>query len=308
MEVRKVQRKLALIVSVFLLGLGAFVAVGHAVGRTIGFRDDSAARDLHPVGLLQSTQTGIESVIDPFTASQFGITSDSYTNARKLGDTSAGPVYALPGSTGACVVLLPAYSCGRLSTTSEPVVGVFVQNPAGKYLVGGGLVADSVNAVSVKTHGTSSSVAANLVQGGFVVTEDQGIASGPVDIVVAKTVARKMASFHGPAAAQRPTAAQRAQATHCTRYAPSISQDYQCDLYGTIVGSGYYQTPSTALRDSNKINMSASRSWALCYVGSFCSYGTGQAGGQTASDGYRAAECWQTGADVSGRCRTDWHD
>jgi hypothetical protein len=99
-----------------------------------------------------------------------------------------------------------------------------------------------------------------------------------------------------------------ALASHCTRYAPVHSQDVNCNVWGAIVGDSVYQTPSTALRDLNRINMAASRPWTLCYVGDFCASGTGASGVIGASSGHRIARCYQTGNNVQGRCRTNWHD
>ena len=105
-----------------------------------------------------------------------------------------------------------------------------------------------------------------------------------------------------------PGVAAAAAANHCTRYAPVISQDYNCTVTGTMYSSGSYQTPSTALRDSNYIGLNASRTWTLCYVGGSCSSGVGTVGSMGASSGYKAAWCAIAGSAVTGRCTTYWHD
>lgn len=99
-------------------------------------------------------------------------------------------------------------------------------------------------------------------------------------------------------------------ANHCTRYAPVVSQDYNCTVVGSLDPTGYYQTPSTGLRDNNQISMGQSRSWSLWYANSIISAsGTGTYGSTGGSGGaYRAADCSMASSVVSGYCVTDWHD
>ena len=97
-------------------------------------------------------------------------------------------------------------------------------------------------------------------------------------------------------------------ANHCTRYAPVISQDVNCDLKGTMFSTGTYSTPSVALRDSNRINVDASRSLAIRYDSANWIFATGTAVSQGPSAGYQSAQCAIGGNPVNGRCRTDWHD
>ncbi len=101
-------------------------------------------------------------------------------------------------------------------------------------------------------------------------------------------------------------------ANHCTRYAPIVSQDFNCTVSGTMYNSssGIYETPSTALRDENSIQLQASRTWELAYYGgNYASGGgTGTAGHIWSSAGYAQAACWFVGASVTGYCVTYWHD
>jgi hypothetical protein len=98
-------------------------------------------------------------------------------------------------------------------------------------------------------------------------------------------------------------------ANHCTRYAPIVSQDTNCDLQQTMYSTGEYDTPSTALRDANYINLAASRNFAYAYSTECCwNYGTGTAGSEGSSGGYAVAKCAIGGASVTGRCKTNWHD
>jgi hypothetical protein len=101
-------------------------------------------------------------------------------------------------------------------------------------------------------------------------------------------------------------------ANHCTRYAPIVSQDFNCTVSGTMYNSssGIYETPSTALRDENTIALQASRTWEIAYYGgNYASAGgTGTTGHIYSSAGYATAACWFTGASVTGYCETLWHD
>jgi hypothetical protein len=103
-------------------------------------------------------------------------------------------------------------------------------------------------------------------------------------------------------------------ANHCTRYAPSISQDSNCTFSGTMYdsGVGIYETPSTALRDSNVLSLAASRHWELTYYGGTNpgASGTGMNASIGSSNGYARAQCWlwYQEPSVTGHCTTDWHD
>jgi hypothetical protein len=75
-----------------------------------------------------------------------------------------------------------------------------------------------------------------------------------------------------------------------------------------MTSSGTYSTPSTALRDSNRIDVDASRSLAIRYGSQSWIFGTGTSLSQGASSGFDSAQCAIGGANVNGRCRTNWHD
>jgi hypothetical protein len=111
-------------------------------------------------------------------------------------------------------------------------------------------------------------------------------------------------------AAKPEAAAPAAAATHCTRYAASVSQDYNCYLYMTLANSTTYSTPATALRDGNFISLSAERNWTLWYVGGngAASTKTLSSGSIGSSGGYATAACRVNNGSVDGVCYTNWHD
>jgi hypothetical protein len=137
----------------------------------------------------------------------------------------------------------------------------------------------------------------------------RGSARLAVLYVVAALVAAGAALLLSQASGGAPLRVAHA-ANHCTRFAPNISQDFNCFATGSLVASGFYSTPSTALRDITEISLASSRSWNLAssggnYAGAG---GTGTAGNLQSSGGYAYAECWIAGSGVQGNCETQWHD
>jgi len=110
--------------------------------------------------------------------------------------------------------------------------------------------------------------------------------------------------------AQRPLAA---ASNHCTRYAPVVTQDYNCYVYGDLTHTGDwgYRTPSVALRDANGFSNGSSTTWyELGYDGgnnyeSPWIRGYGSSIGS--SNGYATAKCGSL-YYTQGVCWTTWHD
>lgn len=96
---------------------------------------------------------------------------------------------------------------------------------------------------------------------------------------------------------------------HCTKYAPSVlAPDVNCFINASF-SAGFYNTPSSALRDSNSIDFTAIRCWSLGYLNStITSSGCGYWGYLGSSQGsYRVAYCQWNGAATFGNCTTEWH-
>ena len=129
------------------------------------------------VAVSDSVRASIASLIGVDAAQQFGISSDSYTQIRQLATTSAGAIYVVPGTNGLCVALLPAVSCGRPGHNADASVAVFVPDPSGNFLVGGGVTAASAGHVSL--HARNGATAdATAVDGGFTLSASAGIKPG----------------------------------------------------------------------------------------------------------------------------------
>ncbi|HEX5468291.1 MAG TPA: hypothetical protein VFW80_04505 [Gaiellaceae bacterium] len=171
-------RKSVLVISVLAAGAVGFVATSHATGTSTDVPADLSAADLAPVAISKSDQVAIQDLIGPEGASDYGISDESFSNARQLADTSAGPLYVVPGSSGLCLVIpSSASACGNPSD-AEPTVALFVPGPSGA-LVGGGVIPREVTSVSL-TEGDAT-VGATIVDGGFTVSEDLGLPSNKWD-------------------------------------------------------------------------------------------------------------------------------
>lgn len=102
----------------------------------------------------------------------------------------------------------------------------------------------------------------------------------------------------------------RSLTSYCTQYAPSLEPLNTCGIYGTMAGTGYYQTPSTGLRTNNQILTYANRGLKLWYPStSQSATGNGtylELGGSGTT--YVYADCQITsGGSVTGYCMTVWH-
>lgn len=75
-----------------------------------------------------------------------------------------------------------------------------------------------------------------------------------------------------------------------------------------MYGGGQYSTPSTAKRDSNRIDVNATRSLAIRYSNGNWIYATGTSLSQGGSGGVYVSALCAINSQVTGRCRTNWHD
>lgn len=127
---------------------------------------DLPVRELPVVAVSQHGRTAISgSVMD-----ELGIEPASYDNGRLIASTSAGPLHAVLGTRGLCLLLASAVSCGSLGPHNS-LVALYVSAPSG-FVVGGGVTTRGVSKVEVsRLDGTK--VLPDIVHGGFVVSESQ---------------------------------------------------------------------------------------------------------------------------------------
>jgi hypothetical protein len=138
---------------------GAVVIVG--VTRAVPQRADLSPRlAVAPAKPISTdVQVALQNLIGPEAAREFGISDQSYADARVLAQTAAGPLYVIPGMNGICVALiqshLPAAACGDLSARN-PIIAVLVPDPSDTVLVGGGVTASArVQAIVRRADGSA---------------------------------------------------------------------------------------------------------------------------------------------------------
>jgi hypothetical protein len=169
-------------ISVVAVSAVAFVGTSEARQSNAAGSPPDLPNSLPRVQLDPSTELSLSNLIDQETATRFGITADSFKNARLLARLSAGPLYVIPGANGNCVAFVSAASCGMLHS-EDTTVAVFSSDPSGAFLVGGGILDSSTRRVTLERANGSQS--ANLVPGGFVVTENARIPhDDKTDVVV----------------------------------------------------------------------------------------------------------------------------
>ena len=132
----------------------------------------------------------------------------------------------------------------------------------------------------------------------------------PVSFLAVVAVSALLGGIAAAAGISTPQFAVNAEAaSHCTRFAPTVSQDVGCTTSSTM-NVGTYYTPSVAYRDNARFFAYASRSWTLAYVGTaVIAQGTGTTGAIGAYAASRVqVTCSMSGGQTVGHCRTDWHD
>lgn len=288
-------KRVLLALALVLTGVSVLAGGSYAVQGAPSSLEWPALEVLPPADISTEQQASVASLLGGELATSIGINQDSLTSARSLANTSVGKALVLTGTRGVCVVLLPAASCQQ-NGDGGGKVAVYVSDDAGN-LVGGGILNAETNSASIERP-DGGVLIPRLVPGGFVVEasdELSGLWVGGGAAIAAPRLSSTTIPLLG---------------YHCTRYAPVISQDSNCNVSGTMYSSGYYSTPSVALRDSNVISLSASRQWHLWYSGGNGSsvYGNGTYGVMSGSNGYAYARCEIDGSSVSGHCVTDWHD
>lgn len=250
---------------------------------------------------------------------RFGITADSYREARQLAETTLGNLYVIPGARGACLMLGESVACGDPGGPGEPgaedesISALFGLDSSGRFLVGGGVAVDTVRMVTI-TQGGAIVASMPVVDGVFTLLERDRASFVPgrgfsistnSDSTSSESISSEAAVWSGP-----PTAELALVADHCTRYAPSVTQS-NCTQRGNF--QGYRDTPSVAKRDQNTIGLAFSRSWELWLEdtnNNFHQYRAGVSKGITTGgwNGYAYAACTNHGALVHGVCYTRWHD
>jgi hypothetical protein len=128
---------------------------------------------LPPVALPDDEAVAINNLLGGL-ASEAGITTESYTQARLLSQTPLGSLYLIPGTLGACVVLAAQFaSCGDPGAEGTPLLALATVTPA-NVLVGGGIAAEGARRIVVSSGGRPIGDA-QVVRGVFRITQNEQI-------------------------------------------------------------------------------------------------------------------------------------
>lgn len=162
-------RRLLLLTSVLSTAVLTFIGTTYATSEKPDFPSTAVVGATPPIALPSEARALLD--LTPDMLNRYGISSDSYEQARILSQTEAGPVYAVPGSSGVCLSLQKLIVCGD---RTDPVA---VLAPHGGYLVGAGYLPNPAKKVAFKLD-DGRNVTADLVPGGFVVGRDQNLIPG----------------------------------------------------------------------------------------------------------------------------------
>jgi hypothetical protein len=163
-------RRLGLLLVALVAFGAAFLTTSLASSRQPQLRANFPAANLPQVALSAGERVTINNLLGIELGARAGITADSYDHARVVGHTSVGPLYLLLGTSGACLYLNDAVSCGDPAQSPDAPLSLLVSNRAGNAMVGGGVTAQSARSVSIAAPGAAR-VTKAVPQGAFVVTE-----------------------------------------------------------------------------------------------------------------------------------------
>jgi hypothetical protein len=250
----------ALIVPVVILGAGGSRAAG-ATGTPPELRSNLRAAALPPVVLPDELVSATEALLGG-AADRYGITAESFDVARQLGETSIGLLYLIPGSSGACLLLVGrGLACGDPGSPGSPILSIGGSNRSG-YYVGGGVAADGVSTVNLGGERGPQHPIEVDANGVFMTPTAPAVKAGRH--VGLRPPASAIGSTRAFAAARAvPDGASRMM-TNCARYAPVYNLNFNCTVYQSMP-VGDWWTPGHAARISNHISVTSLALVTVCY-------------------------------------------
>jgi hypothetical protein len=155
---------------------GSFGAASYAFGAPNNpvLRSNLQAAQLPTIALDDATSVAVNNLIGAEGVSRFGITAQSYQQARRLAYTAAGAFYLIPGTRGACIVTQSAASCGDPGAAGKPMIALLSTTPKG-ILVGAGVTVDTTKRVTIASRNGSSTVSLGSARGVFILRESDGV-------------------------------------------------------------------------------------------------------------------------------------
>jgi len=137
-------------------------------------KDDGGIPSNLPVAALPVAQLDAATVTQ-MESLKMGVSSAAVSQARLVGATSLGSLYALPDSKGGvCLFLDDTIACGNPNTNAKKLVALFADDSSGN-LIGGVITAPGVQSVTV---GDGVKTAhATPVPGGYIVDASAGLSA-----------------------------------------------------------------------------------------------------------------------------------
>lgn len=249
-----------LIVLVVILGAGGSGAAG-ATGTPPVLRPNLRAAGLPPVVLPDELVSTAEALLGG-AADRYGITAESFDVARQLGETSIGRLYLIPGSSGACLLIVGrGLACGDPGSPEEPILSIGGSNRSG-YFVGGGVAADGVSTVNLGGESGPQHPIEVDANGVFMTPTAPAVKAGR-HVALRPPTSAIGATRAFAAARAVPERASRMM-SNCARYAPVYNLNFNCTVYQSMP-FGDWWTPGHAARISNHISVTSIATVTVCY-------------------------------------------
>lgn len=167
--------KSLLFTAISLVAALSFAATSSALRDSApGLRENLQAKSLPTVALSDADTITASNSIGAELATAFGIDKASFETARLVTVTSRGPLYLIPGTSGACLILDGGSSCGDPGRSNHPILALATSDPVTGTWVGGGITDDATTAVSVRDHKGRAVVVSSL-RGTFAIDAAAGL-------------------------------------------------------------------------------------------------------------------------------------
>ena len=138
-------------------------------------RANLPAAALPTVSLDEATSVRANNLIGEEGVTRFGITPDSYGEARRLADTKVGTFYLIPGSRGACIVTFSSAACGDPGAPGERILALAKLTAGRDALVGVGVATDTTHRVTIREPKGSRVISLPVSRGIFEIDEKASV-------------------------------------------------------------------------------------------------------------------------------------
>ena len=170
-------RKVLLLVSTVAVAALAYFGtlLATAAGPPADLPESLPASELAKDGIPDERRIELQDHLIGEVTERYGLTAESYSNARVLLRTERGPMYVIPGEKGVCLALADSVGCADLPSPEPLVVALLVPGvDNAKYEIGGGLLRADAGNVLIE-HSGGPKARATRITGGFAVTPSDGV-------------------------------------------------------------------------------------------------------------------------------------